>query len=254
MSHAMHFPILSQLGLSENEALLYELLLESGAMKVRDLVKQTGIGRGYAYNVLMQLQQQGLVIAIEGKQTSYQAVDPSKLRLLLERRVQEAHRLEEAFTVTLPQMASAFNLSTGKPAIQMFEGLEGIRTVLDDSLQATGEILTIVDPEAVSDEMARIEARYIAKRVAKKIHKRVLMPDTAKAYGPLPDGAAEYTRMRVLPDFVGDFRTAVEIYDDRMSFITLAGTSIISLLINDKSMTALQRAQFEALWKYGREI
>ncbi len=247
MIHELHFPILQELGLSENEALIYELLLEFGTAKPRELTGRSGIGRGNVYNLLLQLKQQGLVLEIKGKTDSYQAVDPTKLRALLDVRLRESERLKSAFKNALPKLASAFTLSTGKPAIELFEGIAGVSHVLDDSLKATGEILTIVDPDAISNEVAAIELRYIKKRIARKLTKRIILPDTATARATrFTDD--EYTKTRIVPGLYGGFGSAIEIYEDRFSLITLAGDRIISAIIQNKSITALQRAQFEALW------
>ena len=252
MTHeAIHFPILKELGLTETEAMIYELLLGKGPQVARDLVKPSGIGRGNVYNVLVQLQTKGLILSKEGKHTIYEAVDPSNLRNLLDRKLQEAKRLERAFSDVLPQLSSAFTLSIGKPAIQIFEGLEGVERVLADSLTTQGEILTIVDPEAISQNILDIEARYIKKRVAKQISKRIIMPDTPIARTWIAEQPTPFTQNRLAPGFNGGFNTAVEIYDQRLSYITLSGDRIISVLINEKNLAALQRAQFEYLWLSG---
>ena len=51
------YPILEKLGLSENEAVIYEFLIAGGRQKARDLVNASGLGRGNVYNLLGQLQE-----------------------------------------------------------------------------------------------------------------------------------------------------------------------------------------------------
>jgi len=249
----MNLSILHELGLGQNEAFIYGLLLENGSMKASDIENLANIGRGNVYNTLTKLQKDGLVLPIEGKQTRYQPVNPAELRKLLDKRLTEAKSLETLFQAQLPTLTSAFNLSTGKPAIQVFEGVEGVRQVLQDSLTTKEEILTIVDPDAISEEILDVESRYIRKRVDRKISKRVIMPDTPKAREWLKQSPNPYTTTRLVPKLSGNFKTATEIYDHRLSFITLSGEHIISILINDKDMAALQRVQFEFLWQNGIE-
>lgn len=125
MHGGLHFPILKEIGLSENEALLYELLVESGPKKASELVEPSGIGRGNVYNVLHDLRAKELVTVREGKFQLYEAKDPSALEPFLERKREELGRIESAFASTVRDLNSHFNLSTGKPAIQIFEGLDG---------------------------------------------------------------------------------------------------------------------------------
>lgn len=247
--HTPRFPLLQELGLSANEALLYEILLKKGPTKPSDLVEPSGLGRGNVYNVLQQLTSSGFVLLRDqGKFQTYEAVSPSELDRLLQQKQDATKRLEQSFLATLPQLASVFNLSTGKPTIQIFEGLDGIERVLEDSLTAQGEILTIADPDAITGPILQIESVYIRKRIAQKIHKRVLLPDTATAREWLKEPGNGFTESRICPSFMGGFCAALEIYDTRLSLITLRGKQVVSLLIRDESLAALQRAQFEALW------
>ncbi|MSR85064.1 hypothetical protein EXS71_01315 [Candidatus Uhrbacteria bacterium] len=251
MKHDMPFPILEKLGLSQTEALIYGLLLESGTTKARDLVQKSDIGRGNVYNILMQLKAKGLVLMIEGKQQQFQAVDPSKLRSLLENQLNQAKRLEEEFQNTLPQLTSTFNLSTGKPVIEIFEGLEGSEKALADSLTSTGEILTYLDPDALAGPFAEINKRYIKQRIEKQIKKRIILPKTktAETYAQIMKGP--FTEIRLVENFAPGFSTAMELYNNKVAFHTLTPKKTISFIIEDSSVTALQRAQFECMWKIG---
>ncbi len=248
----MSSPLLSllcELGLNDSEARIYALLLEKGTVEARELVEPSALGRGNVYNVLISLEKQGFVLAIQGgNKTRYQACDPAALRRLLEQKQAGVTALGAAFEQSLPGLLSQFALSTGKPAIQFFEGINGCERALEDSLTAEGEILTIIDPDAITGELLILEERYIRKRLARKIPKRVLMPNTEMARAWNEQTKNAYTQTRLCTSLMGGFCAALEIYDTRTSLITLRNGQMISLLIRDPSLSALQRAQFEALW------
>lgn len=252
--HTPRFPLLQELGLSQNEALLYELLLEKGLSKPADLVEPSGLGRGNVYNVLQQLLEKGLVQLKElGKFQLYEAIDPTGLRELLNRKREETARLEQTFQATLPQLTSLFRLSTGKPAIQVFEGLSGMEAVLHDSLEAKDEILTYFDPDAMTAAFADMNQRYVKTRVAAGVKKRILLPDT-------PTGQQYATRMqnaqtliRLVPHLPTDFKTAVEIYNQKVSFHVLTPDKPIAFILENEYVAAFHRATFTALWKLARE-
>jgi sugar-specific transcriptional regulator TrmB len=247
MKDKLRFPVLEEIGFSLNEARIYELLLVDGIQKVQDLAKKSGISRGNVYNTLTQLKAKGFVLPIEGKVERFQAADPARLSIMVDSRKEAAQALEGRFRTELQNLTSAFTLSTGKPAIQIFEGLEGVERVLEDTLSASGEILTLVDPDAITDAVAKVETRYIKKRIERQIRKRVLLPDTQTAHTTRSADDA-LTTTRIASGLSGGFGAAVEIYDDRFSLITLTGNRIISVIIENSSLAALQRAQFEALW------
>jgi len=249
MAHEIHYPILAKLGLSESEVLLYELLLESGRSKARDLIEPSGLGRGNVYNVLTQLQTKGLVLPIDGKQTLYEAVDPSSLQKLIDQQMNRMRQTEAEFKEALGQMTSTFNLSTGRPAIQIFEGIEGFEKALNDSLTASTEILTYFDPDAVVGDIAEVNRRYVKKRRERNISKRIILPDNKAAHDYLAQMGGSHTDVVLAKNFSSGFKTATEIYDNKVVFLTLDQEKIISVILEDSNIARLQREQFEYMWK-----
>jgi sugar-specific transcriptional regulator TrmB len=254
MPHDIHFPILKKLGLSESEALIYELLIESGKSKARILVEKSGLGRGNVYNVLEELEKIGLITTYKGKQQQYEAIDPARLKKLLDKKKDDLNRLKADFNVSLSQLSSAFNLSTGRPAIQVFEGYDGFEEALNDSLSSKTEILTYFDPAAVTGKIAEINKKYVQKRRVKGIVKRIILPDNKEAKSLLEEIGTELTKIRLANNFSGHFMTAMEIYDNKVTFLTLDPNKIISVILEDQNIAKLQRAQFEALWGSAEDL
>ena len=180
MSHQIHFPILEKLGLSTGEVVIYELLLESGRSKARDLVVPSGLGRGNVYNILLQLEAKGLVLTVQGNKTLYEAVEPSHLQGLVDSQLRSVKELQASFSNALDGLASMYNLSTGKPTVQVFEGLEGLEKSIEDSLQSKTEICSFIDVKSLTGELAAINVQYVKKRINKKIQKNILVADTSE--------------------------------------------------------------------------
>jgi sugar-specific transcriptional regulator TrmB len=233
MPFSPHFPILKELGLTETEALLYELLIELGPKPARDLVEPAKIGRGNVYNGLTQLQHKGFVTIKQGNKQVYEAVDPSKLLSLLVLEQERLRQLESSFASALPQLSSTFNLSTGKPAIQVFEGIEGFEKALEDSLTTKGEILTYVDLEALQGPFADINRRYIKLRAQKKINKRAITSDTPAAREYVAKLTTPFTQILLVKDFPIAFKTAMELYDTKVTYLTLRPEKTISVVLEE---------------------
>lgn len=247
MNHTS-FPILRELGLNESEALIYELLLQTGSVEARELIEPSGLGRGNVYNVLTSLEKRGLVLALHGgSKTRYQAADPTKLTELLQNKEQQLDALRATFQQSLTHMNSAFTLSTGKPAIQLFEGLEGVTQALDDSLTATGEILTYLDPTHITGSIAEVNAKYFAKRLKKGVYKRLLI--NAKQHDAAVLGESnQYTESRTCSSPITGLYSVMELYDDKVAFHTYAPGKYISFILQNPLVTQLHRSMFEALW------
>ncbi len=250
-----HLAFLQEIGLNEAESRVYEVLTSEGEAEARELVERTGLGRGNTYNTVAALEKRGFVVAVHGgAKTVYRATDPSNLRTLLERRQEEVQALRARFDAFLPSFSSQYTLSTGKPSIQIFEGMEGFRQVLEDSLTAQGEILTMVDTEAIQGEVLRIEEEYIAKRIKKKLPKRVLLPDSAMAREWASSPSNSYTMTRVSSAIPRGFCAGMQLYGPNASMLSLREGKIVSLLITDVSFSSMLRAMFEGLWSAASSI
>jgi len=254
MTHEIHFPILKDLGLSDSEALIYELLLEFGKSPARPLIQESGLGRGNVYNVLKQLITKGFVLEIQGKQTQYQATDPSELQKLVELKQRETSKLEAQFSDALPELLSTFNLSTGRPIIQFFEGWEGFETALADSLTSTTEILTYVDLQSLAGEAQKINQRYVKQRIKAGIPKKLLVADSPEARDFFTKQNTPLTEVKFVTDFPNEFKTSFSIYDGKINYLTLSEEKQISVIIQDPNIFHMHRSLFLFLWNQAAKV
>ncbi len=72
---------LKKLGLSEKEARLYLVALETGPTTIAKLAQKSGVKRGTIYEFLDEMIEKGLLeITITGKRKLYSGVEPKKLQ------------------------------------------------------------------------------------------------------------------------------------------------------------------------------
>ncbi len=240
--------ILSRLGLAENEAKIYEILLLKGETKARDLLEDSGLSRGNVYNMLTSLTARGFIQVIEGKQQTYRVTDPTKLSSLVDERKRGIERLDAEFKETLPRMLSTFSLTTGRPTVRVFEGIEGIEEALNDSLLAKGEIRTYVDNAAVVGDVLTMNDRYVKRRLAKKMTKKMIVSDTPELRKLFSSLVNEFTLVAFVPQFPTTFQSAMEIYDDTVSYMTLTPEKMIAVLLTDPAIASLEKQKFDFLW------
>lgn len=241
--------MLISLGLNENEATIYEYLLTHGKQKASDLAIAVEVGRGNTYNILTKLVSLGLVTTIEGGQQLFQAAEPAKLRSLLDAQRTRIDQIQSTFNATLPHLLSAYNLTTGKPAIEIFEGLEGLERALADSLEQKEEILTFADPFAFSEEARDLNARYVKKRIRQSIPKRVLLPDNSVAQNYVKEAPTEHTTYKIIAQFPPLPGVAVEIYGDTVTMLNLGNGKMIAVIMHDKAFAEFYRRLFFFLWE-----
>src|SRR3989344_3034457 len=161
-------------GLEPDQAQIYEILLKNGPLKAGKVALKSTLKRGLVYKILDELVELGLVIKNEpaGKVAIFEPAHPLKIKEFAEAKEQKMKTAQLALDGIIGNLTSDYNLSLGKPGIQFFEGKEGIKKVLWDSLTSRTEILSYVDTESINKYIPEINKEYVAKRDRLKIKKR----------------------------------------------------------------------------------
>jgi sugar-specific transcriptional regulator TrmB len=124
--------ILQQLGLTENEALIYETLLQNGKQKASQIQKKTPLKRGLVYKNLENLEKKGLVVREDNNQkvSTFTPIHPNVLKGLAEQQVKQAREAQNLLQNELGSLVSMYNLANNKPGVEFCEGLEGVKKVI----------------------------------------------------------------------------------------------------------------------------
>lgn len=241
---------LTKLGLGENEAVLYEILLKTPDATIADLQRKSPFARTMLYYILSNLNTAGLVAtAKKGSKTIYTAEAPEKLHDFIKDKEQDLARQKASLAQLVTDLNSEYRLAHNKPGIRYFEGPEGFTDALNDSLTAQETVYTFVDVDALQKYAAEINAEYVKRRRAKKIEKRILMQDTPAAHAFIDQLGPEQTDTRLLPRDLQPFRTGMQIYDGKISYFTLRENNIMSVIIADPDIYAMHRSMFDYMWK-----
>lgn len=113
--------LLTQLGFTKNEALVYESLLKLGKAKVATIVRESGLHRPLVYKALPQLIEKHLVSVMpRGKVHEYAAESPEKLEALFKER-------EVSFFRSIEDLHGLYDKQEKKPRITVTEGADAIR-------------------------------------------------------------------------------------------------------------------------------
>lgn len=165
-------PILEQFGLHGRKADVYLAALELGGASVIDISKKAGIKRTTAYDILLDLQNDGLVSqTLAGKRRLFIGEDPEKIKKDLEKK-------ESLFAEILPQLKSIYNVKGTKPKIRFYEGKEGLKEAYDDALRYSGEILAFGSEDVRNSLGEDWIEWYIGRRVKKGLRVRAILPET----------------------------------------------------------------------------
>ena len=237
-------------GLSDGEARVYELLVKHRAMQAGDVAREASISsRPLAYKILEDLIAHGLAEKIErqGKAAMFAARHPTHLKEMVAKKKEESENAAVALEGIMGKLISDFNLTSGKPGVRFFEGKEGMRVALNDSLTARGEIYSYADLEAIEKYIPKENEEYAKQREKFGIKKKGIVLDTPFNRKFLADYHKEVTGAKLIAYDAPPFQTVMQIYDNKVSYITL-GEQMIGAIIEDPHIYTMHKFLFEYLW------
>jgi len=244
---------IQNIGLSKDQAMIYDLLLTKSPATAGQLSKLSNLKRGWTYKLLDQLEQLKLVekIEIPGKTIRFKPGHPLRLKELAEEKVQSSTASLLSLEATLPSIITNFNLISGMPGVSYYEGIEGVRKVLFDSLTSTTEIYAFGDLPAVREQIFDLTNEYAKKRAELKIKKKGISFDSPEAREYLNNYYPEVTKTKFIKnDLAPSLNTVMQIYNQKTTYITFKEDRFIGVIIEDPSITAMHKYYFEFFWKY----
>lgn len=237
-------------GLTPEQAEIYQVLLKNGPLPAGKIHQKTPYKRGLVYKLLDSMVESGVVIKRTdlAKIAIFEPAHPLRLKELAETKEKEAKQAQSALTGIIDQMTSEFNLVSGKPGVQFFEGLEGVKKVLANSLSSRSEIYTYADIEAIVKYIDKINQEYVERRERLKIKKKALILDTPFARKYLDDYHRDITDIKLIQYRANPFQTVMQIYDNKVSYITLNPDNMIGVIIEDPHIYSTHKYLFEYMW------
>ena len=119
---------LELIGLSPNEAKIYESLLRLGESSVTEIAHESNVHRRSIYDTLMRLVEKGLVFQVfQKKENLYRAVEPKKCMELLKDK-------EKEFKKVLPGLEYYYNNDPVEEAAYIYRGMEGYKNYVRDMI------------------------------------------------------------------------------------------------------------------------
>lgn len=241
--------LLLELGLSKTEARVYRAGLARSPASATELSRKTGIKRPTVYHALETLMQKGLAAKKgSGARLAFSMAPPSTLTTLVDRQID---RLESRKT-SIGQLASllaAQASSAARVEVAHYEGVEGVRAVVEEALYCKSKRWEIIAPkENFFAQFDKDYARYFLEtRERRGIIARSLWEKGLPRH-ILSEQELRMRNPRWLPDEVrGAFKSLLILFDDKVAIIS-SYDALSAILIRSEEVHATFKAMFEALW------
>lgn len=248
----MTLPFLETLGLSQKESQIYELLLKLGETPAGVIIKNTGLKRATTYKVLASLEKHGLVTHKEiEKIIRFKPEPPTQLTALAENQYQNLERAKEMLKTVLPGLSSAYLFSVEKPVVSIFEGVEGLKDIYEDTLREKKTISALLTTAEIEPEMYSYLTRsYAPKRAKAGIKAKVILASGKKAGEYEKKNKKELRETRVVSSQKFPFKLEVDIYGDKIAFINYKKEeTLMGIIIKNPLIAQTAQAWFNLAWQ-----
>ncbi|RME31418.1 TrmB family transcriptional regulator [Candidatus Woesearchaeota archaeon] len=225
---------LEKLGLSHNEARIYNALLALGSAKAGRVAKHAGVERTSTYNALQQLLAKGLASYVTiGNVRWFQPAPPKRLVEYYEKRVESARKL-------LPALHERYKAGVPQHNVRLYKGTKGIMSVLNDII-ATGKPNRIFGSEGQLEErMPHYAERFVRAMRRKRIPVRSIVREDRANVG-------SNATVRVVPRSV-ESPVVTNIYADKIALLIWSDPPEAVVIENERAAAAY-RSYFEFMWR-----
>lgn len=238
--------ILLQIGLSGNEVDIYLALLRIGPSLVSEIVKKTGINRTNIYDRLERMIDKGIIgYVIKNNRKHFYATDPKRLIRYLDEKEEQIKKDKENLNKILPELEN-IKPSIVKEEVEVYEGKEGLKTILEGIISSKQDILTYGSEGNFSSVLEFYFHHYLKRLEKNKIKMKVIFnyDYTKKPF------KWKFSEVRYLPK---EYKTPTEttIFGENVVIFLLTDQPK-AILIKSKTISESYRKYFNILWKAGR--
>lgn len=240
--------LLKEYGLTDKESAVYLSLIKLGPSPVRVLASASKVNRGTTYDILKNLISQGLVSYYNKESHQYfSAEPPEKLVLALEQKQKDLETVKEKIQQNLPELQMVFGQQGGKPVMKLYEGIKGVRQIMEDVLdtmsKSEDKIYFIYSSAGVRKNIYQSMPDFSNRRIKKNIRVKTI------ALGP-GGQLVGLDERKWMPNPSKELKATYEfIFDGKVAYINLDNSdNPVGVLIENRTIYETQKMIFEFNW------
>ncbi len=238
-----HKDLLLDIGLTNNEAEVYLILLTLNEALASEIAGKTKISRPHVYDSLNKLIAKGMsAYVIKSGKKYFKPTDPIKILEYIKERELELKQKQKVIEQVLPELKALFQPLKEKPKVEIYEGVEGIKTILDNIIRTGKELLSFntLGKEFLEYLPEHIIKRYLNERKKNKIKSRQFYVKGAKIIRHF------MARYKEIPREFS--QVTLFVYGNNVVMFILIKYPL-TIKIESKEVAKLYKDQFEFMWE-----
>jgi sugar-specific transcriptional regulator TrmB len=237
----MEIKIFEKLGLVKSEIEIYLILLKMGSSTAAKISEKTGLNRSHIYDSLKKLMDKGFISTYEQNRTSY--FDSSSPEVIQD----YAKNIEKEVGKIIPELNNLKEIEKPKTKIQLFQGKNGLKTVLQDILRTKKDYLVFGEEGQFQKIFPIFIEQFLRDIKYFRITEKVISKESLR--GKISKNSN--TQIRYLDNKLLSPTTTV-VYGNKVA-IFIWSEPYNSTLIEDGEVADSYRAYFEGLWKLAKK-
>ncbi|NQV91521.1 ArsR family transcriptional regulator [Candidatus Woesearchaeota archaeon] len=231
---------LHNIGLSSGESKIYLSLLKRGSSTVAQITKEVKIHRTNVYDYLEKLLIKGLVnYVIKGGVKHFKATHPNKLHDYIKEK-------ENIVSTILPSLKELSNFSKDALNVEVFEGIEGIKTLLKDILrEGKDHVIMGIDEIMFKEKLGHFMEWYFKEEKKIGFKERILTRDNVEFIYNYKTAIYRYLPAESFNP------TPTYVYGDHVAILIWEPFSVIR--IKNAALADSYKKYFEILWKQAKK-
>ncbi len=239
----MDMSALRNIGLHENEIRIYLALLEHDEISASEIAQKTNINRTLVYHFVSKLIRKGLVShVIKNNVKFFRATDPRKL-------IDFMKEMEGGVRSVIPYLMKMKKPRQNTPYIEVYEGFEGVKTLLNDVLHTRPKEWLDITPAISHAFIPDFMNNWEKQRERQGIKGRILIDMT-----PLGMKRAHYLKrfrllkVKYMPKDTFSPAT-IWIYAHKVAITLWSKDYPVGILVENKEISERFKGFFNWLWQ-----
>jgi sugar-specific transcriptional regulator TrmB len=245
--------VLSDLGLQDREPEVYLALLKTpGAQPASVIATRAGLNRTTAYKILIRLVKKGLVTqTMRHGILCFMAEDPDRhLDRLLDKKRHHLDDVAHNLTAALSDIKKMHKVDLLIPRMRLYEGLEGVKRVYEDTLIEGKTIYAMVDPQNVTDDIRDyLDNDYLPRRVDKEIQAFVITPNNPESLNYRKRDPKSLRETRTIHKNEYPIKVEMNIYGEKTAFFSSKPDELFGVILESSAIASTMKSIFATCWE-----
>lgn len=242
-------------GANARESAIYMRCLQLGPCSVQELSRVLKMNRVTVHSAVEQMLEKGLLFeSRKGKRRLVVAEEPVSLLRLLSKKEQEITRARGNMEHILRLLVSLQATDQSVPTVKLYEGTDGFKKMLEETLSARGEILVFSYVPLFAELVgANYLEDYFKRRAKREIHTRMLFPPCAFADKVAARSKEYRIQVRTLPkQYV--WQSGIFSWNDSLALMSYTERRLTCSIIENRDIAHFFRTvMFDLCWKQGED-